>query len=359
MAGLTTIVERGGRANYSLTKHRLAYDQRDEDGWFNIWTCDLDGGRNRCLTDGIDFWNRRGQRRHVGLPTWSHSGDYLLCCVEEIDPNEPASHSNDPAHHLAAQPGRGVNNSIALIRTRDQAWWWLWRTDHEGLGSMHPYLRPPLDDLIVFSRMTAYGGAFASWDIGTALLSWRHGEPELQALRFFQPIVDNDLPPMAEVNAWAPDGQYICVSGNPLPGQQQIHDDVFTCDLIGRNLVRLTESSGCRDEPSRYCEHLVYSPSGGSFAYMATAFPNPEGTEMFVGIHDEPSRHRQVTWFNMEGHAMYVPPKGGATCITAARPTWVDDHRLITTALDYPSDDPLNSGQGPIVLFPADPEGGR
>jgi hypothetical protein len=85
---------------------------------------------------------------------------------------------------------------------------------------------------------------------------------------------------MAEVNAWAPDGESICVSGTPLQGQQQAHDDVFVCDLHGHDIVRLTRSSGTGGEPSRYCEHLVFGPSGGTFAYMGTAFPDPRGCDV-------------------------------------------------------------------------------
>ena len=346
------IHERGGRANYHLVAQRLAYDQRNPDGWFTVYVSDLDGGRVRPITADLDFWPR-GQVRHVGLPTWSDDAEYLLVSVEEIDPSSPASVSSDVTHHLAMQPGRGVANSIALIRLRDLHWWWLWRYQDHGLGSMHCYL-DATDQQLVFSRMTAYSGSFASWDVGHAYLDWHHGEPHLYQLRYFQPISGNpDQPPLAEVNSWAPRPERICVSGNPLQGQRQEHSDVFSCDLSGGQIERLTRSSGVGGEPGRYDEHLVYGPGGERYAYMGSApwRGNAAAIELFVGLAGQVSDQQQVSHFNDPQSAMYVPPQGGATHITAARPTWASRDHLITTALDYPGNDPRHSGEGPIVLF--------
>src|SRR5262245_36896856 len=152
--GGIVVTNPGGRVNYCPAVERIAFDRRitdsgdsRADGWFNVFTADLDGQREHAVTFGTNFgWSEtlgREAWRHVGLPTWSHDGQYLLLSVEEIDMSAPASTSPNVEHHVAMQPGRGTANSIALWRLEDDRRWWLWRhQQNEGKGTRPAHFTP-------------------------------------------------------------------------------------------------------------------------------------------------------------------------------------------------------------------------
>jgi Tol biopolymer transport system component len=364
--GGVTVVPRGGRVNWCAANNRIAYDRRStgnadprRNGWFNIYTANGDGSNEQSLTEGQDFgWaavTGHPSFRHVGLPTWTPDGKYLLFCVEEIDPTSPASMSDDVSTHLAMQPGRGVNNSVAVMLADGSRWTWLWRyKDNSAIGSMHPYVSPDMSR-VALSRMLTTNGVYGTWDVVVAPFNVIAGSPRMGQPSTSDPCAASNptQPRMNEVNGWHPNGTLLCISGNPILGQPQFFDDVFTYDLVNKNLQRKTMTSGEGGEPTIYDEHLVYSPNASLIARMSSKGQHGAGTEVWVTNADL-SNDTQVSFFNSPGHPMFVPPQGGATSITAARPTWsADGTTVMVVALDFPNDDPINSGQGPIVLINA------
>jgi len=98
---ITKLTEKGGRVDWGLN-NIIAFDRKGSDGYYDIWTINLDGTNEKCLTceaAGIP-------QMHNGNPTWHASGSYIV--FQAQDPNLKTPWYENWATH----PGGGINSNL-------------------------------------------------------------------------------------------------------------------------------------------------------------------------------------------------------------------------------------------------------
>jgi len=122
-----------------------------------------------------------------------------------------------------------------------------------------------------------------------------------------------------ESHGFTPDGTKIVFSGNLEPGQGESGDDIYTLELATGVLTNLTNT------PTQWDEHAQVRPQGDWIVWMSsmgeggTVGASGPKTDYWI-MRPDGSAKRQLTYFNVGGHAESIP--GGAT---AADSSWSPD----------------------------------
>jgi hypothetical protein len=342
------VVGYGGRPFWSWALNKLYYDRRDANGFFKIWRSDPDGSNEEALMPGVDLgWTAAGMapgahQRHVGGPSVSPDGRYMLFTVERYVPSNSTSVSEDPLQHLGGQPGRGTFNDVWIAGADGSNPRLLW--PYTAIGTMQPYFSD--DGLTVcWSHMTSGAGTY-----GTFVAKWAPFDPVTGTLGAVSTVdADTANTSVAHFNEThgIKNGR-LYLSCNPLLGQSQSYMDVATINLDGTGLTRVTQTSGTGAEPSQYDEHLFPNQAGTKVAWMSSRNRGLlGGTEVWVADASG-ANPSQLSFFNTVGHAHYIAPVNGSATVTASRMCWsADGSEIIVTALNSP-ENALSGSQGPL-----------
>lgn len=70
---IKTFTNQGGRVDWSHNNNLIAFDRKDEDGYYDVWVMKPDGTEQKCLTcDKPQLPNK-----NIGQPAWHPSGKYI------------------------------------------------------------------------------------------------------------------------------------------------------------------------------------------------------------------------------------------------------------------------------------------
>ena len=303
VAHLTTIAE-GGRVDWSHAgDQRIAFDRKGPNGSFEIYTMLPDGSDQRCLTcDHPDL-----PRKNHGQPAWHPSGDWIVFQAEKQD------HSGSA---YQAAPGYGTFSDLWIISADGTDAYPL--TDLPNgpdVGVLHPHFSAD-GRILTWSQMyrrpklTTKGEEYGLWSLMVADFN-AQGTPHLSNIQTYQPAGVA----FYENHGLSPDNRTLIFSSTYLRVKPFLHDnDIYTYDLVSKNLTRLTTDG--------YNEHAQFSPDGTQIAWMSSA-GNADGTDFWL-MRADGSDKRRLTWFNQQGH-----PQNLHTHAIAADLSWNRDGTAI------------------------------
>jgi Tol biopolymer transport system component len=277
------------------------------DDTYQVFTMRPDGSEITCLTCNREALS---STRHRGQPYWHPSGDYIVFTAEKADfPRKGVGRT--------ALPGIGRNHDVWIMTSDGEKYWRI--TDYdENQGSIRPSFSH--DGRLLYWNeewsMEKYRGVGAFWDQrnltqrkGEEVGLWRvkvadlsfgsNGEPEASNPRIV-PLSPGLT--LVEGEGFSPDDQsHIFSACQPSETQGRcLWGDIYTANLDGSGLVRLTDSRFIHDENG------TYSPDGSRVAWNRSAGLPGEGEELYLMNVDGTNKVR-LTYFTEPDHPDYDP----------------------------------------------------
>ena len=258
---------------------------RQENDTFEVYAMRTDGSGQRCLTCAKPDLRRTGFR---GQPYYHPNGKYLVFVAE-------SSRLSRKGNGVVERPGVGRNNNVWIMNREGTRFWQL--TDYEeNWGVIRPSFSHDGRKICwneEFSMEKYPGGHDWGWaDVfarkGEELGAWRmkhadvefgrDGEPRLSNIRAVNPPEGFTL---LEGSGFTRDDRRLIFSYTDLsesPGGRGLRGDIYTSDLEGGDLVRLTRT------PTQHDENATFSPDGKTIAW---AHPAGTGRQGMPGAGEE------------------------------------------------------------------------
>jgi Tol biopolymer transport system component len=317
---ITTIVENGGRLDWSSANGLIAFDRRIGDGYFDIYTMTPSGGNQTCLTCGKTELPPKSK----GNPAWHPSGNYIVFQAQNTYPGlaaiaKPLGKITD----YAANPGAGINNDIWVMDRQGRRFWRLVEVKPRIGGVLHPQFSRQGDKLFWSERVSPEGG-WGRWALRVADFAIVNGTPRISNERTFRPGAQQR---MYESHGFNNAGDELLFSGNLEPGQEEVHGDIYLYNMKTGQLKNLTNS------PDDWDEHAHFSPDGKTIVWMTSktlpARRRAAGvaTDYWM-MNADGSNKRRLTFFNTPGH-----PESMKTGVVAADFAWSPDGSQIAAYL--------------------------
>lgn len=250
-AALRTVTEDGGRLDWSRARNLIAFDRRDANGVYQIWTITPEGANETCLT--CDQPN--APVHHKGNPAWHPSGDFIVF---------QASTQSDGLLAALATPGIGRNNNLWLMSADGRTYVQLTQVA-EGMGVLHPHFSEDGSRLLWAEKsgaMRPLRGEAEEWTLRVADFVTSGGAPRLENIQSYQPLGRT----FYESHGFSPDGSRILFTAFLQPDEANAAwMDIYTLDLAAGSVTRLTDS------PEVWDEHAHYSPDGRIIVWASSA----------------------------------------------------------------------------------------
>ena len=175
---VSTLLEEGGRVDWSPDGTRIAYDAVAANGRYALWTMAPDGSDRQCLT--CDLGSATLPRGHHGNPAWHPSGLYLVFQAER------SGHGG----RLLSDPALGHMNDLWLLDLQQEDAYRL--TDpRSGGGVLNPHFSSDGNRLSwsqMFRRpLLVARGERGFWRLMVAEFSIDRSGPQLSNIRSYQP----------------------------------------------------------------------------------------------------------------------------------------------------------------------------
>ena len=262
---ITFIKKEGYRVDWSPVLNRIAFDMKQEDGYYDIYLMNPDGTAELCLTDVPDL-----PLGHKGCAAWHPSGDYIVfTCEKEHYFGQHVPVLKRWLSNLAT-PGSGINCDLWVMNREGTQFWQLTTLPTKTrfferqcyTGVLHPHFSTDGTKLLWSERVAGGGDKWGEWVLNVAEFSFTEGTPSLHNVTTYQP---GDGPCFYESHGFSPDGTAILFSGNPIKDQDVNHLDIYRYDLYSGETVRLT------DAPGEWDEHAHFSPDGEWIVWMSSS----------------------------------------------------------------------------------------
>lgn len=317
VASLEKILDEGFFPVWSPDGERIAYTGVTEDS-FEVYIMNTDGSGQQCLTCGKEALRDTGFR---GQPYWHPSGEYITFVAETR--KYPRK-----GRGVVSRPGIGRNNNVWIMNRQATRFWRM--TDYaENWGVIRPSFshggtklywneefsmekyperegrtRPGhqwgLGDFI--SRK---GEELGAWRVKYADVDFGRGGPKLSNLHTVDPPEGFTL---LEGSGFTPDDSrlvYSYVDLSEAPGGMAVRGDIYTTDLNGRALRRLTST------PKVHDENAVFSWDGKKIAWCrpveeGLAGMPGSGEELYL-MDSDGSEPKRLTFFTERGSDVYDP----------------------------------------------------
>lgn len=303
-----TFLGYGGEVDWSPDGTKIAFDRRDEDGIYQLFTINPDGTGEVCISDPPGT-NGPSATLHHGWPAYHPSGNYIVCQVEH-----GSSPGFTPPNRYLTEPGRGWWNNVWVCTDDGSEWWQLLNYPlANNNGVLVPRFSPDGTKLLWARKIGGVTGPapLAQWDLQIADFTTPGGVPTISNVTSLTPGGKIFF----EAHGFNGDSDRIMFCSNS--DTYNLHSyDIFTADLDGSNLTNLTNGEGWE-------EHAHYAKHGDYIAYMSSKpYPTYEATEV-SGLKSETyvmdangDNKRRLTGFNIPGYAEYDAEPSVATSVS-------------------------------------------
>ncbi len=261
---LSFVKENGYRVSWSHSTNRIAFDQKQTDGYYDVYLMNPDGTNEQCLTDYPTL-----PKGHKGCADWHPTGEYIVfSCQKDHYFGRHIPILKQWLNNLAI-PGEGLNCDLWLTNADGTMFWQL--TDlptktrffdrQPYTGVLHPHFSHDGSKLLWSERIDSADNKWGEWTLNIADFVISNGQPHLENITICQP---GHTPCFYESHGFSPDDSSIIFSGNLQKDQDENHLDIYTLDLQTDELNRLTT------EPNEWDEHAHYSPDGKHIIWMSS-----------------------------------------------------------------------------------------
>lgn len=307
----------GGRLDWHPTGNSLVFDRVtyndsvSNQPCYETYTMNADGSNEQCVTCSHPDMPTHNK----GQPAWHPNGRHLMFQAEK------QTHSPGVNCGIAANPGAGVYNDIWVLDTQTNSARALVTVGAgQDFGVLHPHFSPDGTKLL-WSELYSRGNIFSP---GLEAGKWKIMIADVSIDGAGVMTVSNAtqlLPKVGgaegffETHGFTQDGTRIQYSSGAGYGiAMSVRSDIWTADLMGNNIVKLTDGF--------YNEHMFHSKSGAKAVFMSNRFNGTQadfmttGTEFYM-IDSNGSNICQLTHFNQSGF-----PESQSKKTTAADISW-------------------------------------
>ena len=289
----TVISQNGGRVSWSHSRNLIAFDKVGADGYYDVFTMNLNGSEITCLTcDKADL-----PQENIGQPEWSPDGQYIV--FQAQDPTlEGYLNQGEIVNKYLSSPGAGINNNLWLMNADGTNSWQLTHVVSRS-GVLHPHFSPDGNKLLWSEIDQPDTPRVGHWVIKLADFAIADGQPRLSNVQSLNPL---DLQ-LYETHGFSPNGQEILFSGIP-DGGYYYDLEIYKMDLSSGQVIRLTSNH-------EWDEHAHFTPDGRYIVWASsTNIPQTEGDNIlnthplldyWVMNPDGSDKHR-LTHFNSPGY---------------------------------------------------------
>ena len=301
---MTTIIENGGRLDWSKNLNLIAFDRKAADNFYDVWLMKPDGTNQVCITCAIPNL----PQKHVGQPEWHPSGEYIVLQAEK---------DNHTGGSLRARPGIGVDNDLWAITIDGKKAYRLTNIPSDK-AILHPKFSHQGDKLIWVQMVETppegemLGG---KWEIKIADLIMEENSIHLENIK----SLDLGKYIFFETHGFSQDDSKIIFSANMELNQPAWAMDIYVMDLETRIFNNLTSSDD-------WDEHAHFSPSGEKIVWMSSkdSGSNPKDmanmkTDLWIMSTDGTEKQR-LTHFSDPSYPEY---KG--EIVIVGDPSWSPD----------------------------------
>ncbi|PIY60079.1 hypothetical protein COY95_03635 [Candidatus Woesearchaeota archaeon CG_4_10_14_0_8_um_filter_47_5] len=290
------ILGNGTSPDISADGKSIAYEKKTK-GSYEIYLMNEDGSGSHCLTCS----NIPGvlQGKHKGKATFHPDGKFLLFGAE----NEYG------AHGLSTIPGIGENHDFWVRSLEDGSYW---RLTHlpKDYALQYPRFSADGSKLLWSERyekgkMMSKGCEYGFWRLMLANFTLGKEGPQISGVQELMP----GGPGFYEPHGFSADGSSIIFTAAFENGKSQLYGEIYTYNLITKELTRITDSEDIHDEQS------LYSPDGSRISLMSGPFVGllriAYKTDLYL-MDNEGNNRVRLTHFNDPAWPEYT---GGSTII--------------------------------------------
>lgn len=256
--------EDGYRVSWSSSKNLILYDQRQSDGYFDIYVMTPDGSQEQCLTNVTTI-----PEGHKGCAEWHPSGEYIVfTCQKEYYFGKHIPFLRTSLDKLAV-PGEGVNCDLWLMNAKGTQFWQL--TDlptkthfldkQAYTGVLHPHFSQDGTKLFWSERNDNADNKWGEWTLNIAEFHIENDTPQLTNIIMYQP---GNVPCFYESHGFSSDDAFIVFSGNLESEQDENHLDIYLMNISTEEIIRLT------NDTEQWDEHAHFSPEGERIIWMSS-----------------------------------------------------------------------------------------
>jgi hypothetical protein len=266
--------------------NRIAYSMKGDDGYYDIHTANPDGTNDSCITCNLSPLTDR----HIAVPSWHPSGNWLLMTVEK--PTHAGS-SFDALPGLGSYTDIWIMNRSAtktyklvdLINDNDHGVI-IPRFSHDGKKILWTD-RKAAANILVPKQTAGY------WTIKIADFAFNPSDsiPSISNIRTIEPQADN----FYEGYGFSKDDSRIIFCSN-MNKPSFFDENIYTINIDGTQITQLTSSD--------YNEHAWYSNDGNKIVWMTNAQAS-SGTDWWMMNTDGSNKHR-LTYFNEASNVQYA-----------------------------------------------------
>lgn len=300
---LRLVIPDGGRLDWAVQGDRIAYDKRDDEGFYDIYLATPEGTDETCITCSL----REFRKAHAYNPSWHPSGELLVFQVQLV-----AKKLRLGAAEMTT-PDRGLHSELWTV-SRDGKTYNRISPANTNLAVLDPHFSFEGDLLIWSERVRARQGRWGEWVLRVARFDQRVGIPRLKKVRTLRP---GETHLFLEAHGFSPDQKGVLVSGNLEADHGEAGMDVYLLDLESESATRLTHTFGEWDEHAHFApdgEHIAWTTNRNlprripqtSPDTMPTARPQPRDLWL---MRADGSGEERLTFFN---HPASPDARGGA-----------------------------------------------
>ena len=129
---IKTIVEDGGRVDWSHSNNLIAFDKLGNDGYYDVWVMNPDGSNQVCLTCD----NALVPQHHNGNPAWHPTGKWIV--FQSVNPDLIPRTLPDRTAKMLTHPGSGWLNDLWVMDPNGKHFYQLTDIGWQG-GVLHPH----------------------------------------------------------------------------------------------------------------------------------------------------------------------------------------------------------------------------
>jgi Tol biopolymer transport system component len=290
---VTIIEESGGRVSWSPDGQWIAFDQKDDEGYYDVYIMRPDKTEKRCLTCN------KGEflpQKHNGTPEFHPSGNYIVFTAEKQDHKGNSNYS---------RPGQGLYNDIWLMTVDGKKFWKIIDLPNDNnYGTVHPHFSEDGNKISWSEMYEKIVNVFnpkkllGSWKLKSANFSLAANEPKLTDITEHQP----NIQAFYENHGYSKDGSKLLFSGSH-EARWPLDNSLYTIELSTGNIVKL---SGVDYNDRSYDEHAQYTPDGSKIIWGTNRDNANKGMDYWI-MNADGKGQKRLTYFNHPTKSDYLP----------------------------------------------------